>query len=147
MVQLSICQKLITTITYHIQLQMKMAHLQLIQKNNVKFTINALGYKTIEKVIIFDPSIDTLHFSFEMEIEAKLLNEVVIKSEKYKNKKDTIRYNLNHFLIGNEVVIEDALKKLPGITVESNGTIKYGNQEIEKVMVDGEDFLKKDIKH
>jgi hypothetical protein len=39
------------------------------KKNNVKFTINAMGYKTIEKVIIYDPSIDTLHFSFEMEIE------------------------------------------------------------------------------
>lgn len=117
------------------------------KKNNVKFTINAMGYKTIEKVIIYDPSIDTLHFSFEMEIEAKLLNEVVIKSEKnIKEKKDTIRYNLNHFLIGNEVVIEDALKKLPGITVESNGTIKYGNQEIEKVMVDGEDFFEKGYK-
>ena len=117
------------------------------KKNNVKITINALGYKSIEKLFVYDSSIDTLKFTFEMEIESKLLNDVIIKSEKFiKVKKDTIRYNLDHFLIGNEIVIEDALKKLPGITVESNGTIKYGNQEIEKVMVDGEDFFEKGYK-
>ena len=116
------------------------------KKNNVKITINALGYKLIEKLIVYDSSIDTLKFTFEMEIETILLNDVIIKSEKFiKVKKDTIRYNLDHFLIGNEIVIEDALKKLPGITVESNGTIKYGNQEIEKVMVDGEDFFEKAV--
>ena len=117
------------------------------KKNNVKITINALGYKSIEKLIVYDSSIDTLKYTFEMEIESILLNDVIIKSEKFiKVKKDTIRYNLDHFLIGNEIVIEDALKKLPGITVESNGTIKYGNQEIEKVMVDGEDFFEKGYK-
>src|SRR5690606_2390129 len=39
------------------------------------------------------------------------------------------------------VVVEDLLKNIPGITVEKDGKIKFEDTEIEKVMVDGDDFF------
>jgi hypothetical protein len=38
------------------------------------------------------------------------------------------------------------LKKIPGINIDTNGTIKIGNQEVEKVMIDGDDMFEKEYK-
>ncbi len=114
---------------------------------SVLLKISMLGFKKFTQNILYDSVKFDTFLMFKLEPESNTLEDVIVKSEKgIRIKKDTIRYNLDNFLTGNEVVIEDVLKKLPGITVESNGTIKYGNQEIEKVMVDGEDFFEKGYK-
>jgi hypothetical protein len=75
------------------------------------------------------------------------LQEVIIKNERpITIKKDTIIFNAKSFLNGNEQVVEDLLKKIPGLTIDQSGTIKVGNQEIEKVMIDGDDFFEKGYK-
>ena len=61
-------------------------------------------------------------------------------------KKDTIVFDAKSFLQGNELVVEDLLKKIPGLNVLTDGTIKIGNQEVEKVMIDGDDFFEKGYK-
>jgi hypothetical protein len=61
-------------------------------------------------------------------------------------KKDTITFNAKAFAQGNEEVVEDLLKKIPGLTVEADGTIKIGDQEVEKVMIDGDDFFERGYK-
>jgi hypothetical protein len=61
-------------------------------------------------------------------------------------KKDTIVFDAKSFLQGNEQVVEDLLKKIPGLNIDAKGTIKIGNQEIEKVMIDGDDFFEKGYK-
>lgn len=75
------------------------------------------------------------------------LNEIIIKSEiPIIVKNDTIIYDVKTFMIGNEKVVEDMLKKLPGITVDADGTIKFGGEEVEKIMVEGNDFFEKGYK-
>lgn len=43
-------------------------------------------------------------------------------------------------------MVEDLLKRIPGLTVESDGTIKVGNQEVEKIMIEGDDFFERGYK-
>lgn len=75
------------------------------------------------------------------------LKEIVIDVKKpIFIKKDTIIFDSKSFLQGNEQVVEDLLKKIPGLNIEANGTIKVGNQEIEKVMIDGDDMFEKGYK-
>jgi hypothetical protein len=75
------------------------------------------------------------------------LSEVIVIQERAITiKKDTITFLAKSFLQGNEQVVEDLLKKIPGLTIDENGTIKVGSQEIEKVMVDGDDFFEKGYK-
>lgn len=62
------------------------------------------------------------------------------------NQKDTIIFDVKSFSRGNEQVVEDLLKNLPGFNVDADGTIKIGNQEIEKVMVEGDDLFEKGYK-
>ncbi len=75
------------------------------------------------------------------------LEEVIIKSvSPITVKEDTIIFNADSFKQGNERVVEDLLKKIPGLNIDANGNIKVGNQEVEKVMIDGDDFFKKGYK-
>ena len=79
--------------------------------------------------------------------EIILLNETIAIAKKpIIAKKDTIVYDAAFFLTGNEQVVEDLLKKLPGLTVDENGTIKVGEQEVEKVMIENDDFFEKGYK-
>jgi len=75
------------------------------------------------------------------------LNEIILHTEAaIKKRLDTTTFKASAFTKGNEQVVEDLLKNIPGVTVEEDGTIKVGNKAIEKVMVDGDDFFEKGYK-
>jgi hypothetical protein len=75
------------------------------------------------------------------------LDEVIIKAEKaIVVRKDTIAYKTKYFTDGTENTVEDLLQKIPGLNIDSEGTIKIGNQEIEKLMIDGDDFFERGYK-
>lgn len=75
------------------------------------------------------------------------LKEIIIESKRpITIKNDTIIFDAKSFAQGNEQVLEDLLKKIPGLNIDTNGTIKVGNQEIEKVMIDGDDMFGKGYK-
>lgn len=75
------------------------------------------------------------------------LDEVILSASKaIQFKKDTITFNAKSFTDGTETVAEDLLRKIPGISISDDGTIKIGNKEVEKVMVEGDDFFEKGYK-
>ncbi|MDC1161914.1 TonB-dependent receptor [Tenacibaculum sp.] len=104
-----------------------------------------LGYKNKTTNLFVESKPITINITLE---ESPInLNEVVIQSTKsVVIKKDTVIFNAKSFLKGNEQVLEDMLKNIPGIHVDDDGNIKVGNQEIEKVMIDGDDFFEKGYK-
>jgi len=72
------------------------------------------------------------------------LQEVIVHAKQpYRNGRDTIELAVNSFLQGDERNVEDLLRKIPGINVGTDGSIKIGNKEVEKVMVEGDDFFEK----
>lgn len=75
------------------------------------------------------------------------LEEVIIQADRpITIKKDTVVFDVKAFAQGNEQVVEDLLKKIPGLQIDEKGTIKVGNQEIEKIMIDGDDMFEKGYK-
>ncbi len=77
-----------------------------------------------------------------LETKIEELDNIVITTEAaIQQRSDTLIYKAKAFTTGKEQVVEDLLKNIPGITVENSGTIKYNNQEIEKVMVGGDDLF------
>lgn len=110
-------------------------------------TISALGYEKIIKKIDIYKNSEVQTFDFTLSEKISEIKEVIIKSERpITIEGDKITFNANSFLQGNEQTVEDLLKNIPGINVEEDGTIKVGNQEVEKVMVDGDDFFEKGYK-
>lgn len=71
----------------------------------------------------------------------ELLREVVIKTGSIKIKGDTTSYRASDFQVDANANVEELLKKLPGIQVDKNGTIKAMGETVEKVLVDGEEFF------
>ena len=114
-----------------------------------KFTINinSLGYEEKSSEILLEKNNEVKTVNFKLNTKSFKLEEVFIESKKpIVIKNDTIVFNAKSFLQGNEQVVEDLLKKIPGLNVNTDGTIKVGNQEIEKIMIDGDDMFEKGYK-
>ena len=78
---------------------------------------------------------------FIVAFESIALKEVKVTPPKIKQIGDTIEYNVGSFSDKNDRTIEDVLKKLPGIEVESSGQILYQNIPINKFYIEGLDLL------
>ena len=126
-------------------------------EGNIKISTNEKGrfiiiatsieFEENKKEIVIDENDKSIKVSFILTDKIFELNEVFIEAKKSISvKNDTIVFNAKSFLQGNEQTVEDLLKKIPGINVDENGTIKIGNQEIEKVMIDGDDMFEKGYK-
>ena len=56
-------------------------------------------------------------------------------------KKDTVEYNASSFKTTDNDVLEDLLKKLPGIEVNDDGSITSNGQTIKKITIGGKTFF------
>lgn len=72
------------------------------------------------------------------------LQEVIVRADQpVLQKKDTTVFDVSSFSDGTEDVVEDLLKKIPGLTVGEDGTISVNGKEVEKVMIEGDDLFDK----
>jgi hypothetical protein len=73
----------------------------------------------------------------------KALDEVVIYANKnaifYRG--DTLVYVADSFKVGENAVVEDLIKKLPGLKIDKDGKITSQGKEISQVLVDGDEFF------
>jgi hypothetical protein len=75
-----------------------------------------------------------------------VLGEVIVQSPPIIIKVDTIEYRASAFKVKPHGVVEDLLKKLPGVQVDKDGNIKAQGKEVTKVKVNGKDFFEGDPK-
>lgn len=83
-----------------------------------------------------------------MNDKAKVLEEVVLAAEAPPVTliNDTIQYNAGSFKVQPNASVEQLLKKLPGVKVEKDGTIKAQGEKVNRVLVDGKEFFGNDPK-
>lgn len=84
----------------------------------------------------------------KMEPASTMLGEVQIRGERapVTIKKDTIEFNAGSFKTQPNAVVEDLLKKLPGMEVDNDGTIRAQGETVQRVTVDGKEFFGRDPK-
>jgi Outer membrane protein beta-barrel family/Carboxypeptidase regulatory-like domain len=88
------------------------------------------------------PAGDVDFKSLSVTPKSKLLQEVIVRSGgSIKIKGDTVSYTADSFKVSANANVEELLKKLPGIQVDRNGKIKAMGENVEKVLVDGEEFF------
>ena len=78
---------------------------------------------------------------FHVEEENRILREVVVQSQKLWGNRDTLNYLVSAYTRGKDRSIGDVLKKLPGITIEDNGVIKYQGNPINHFYIENLDML------
>lgn len=83
-----------------------------------------------------------------MESSFKDLQSVVVSAKKpaVLVKQDTIEYNANNLKVNRNATVEDAFKKIAGIEVSKNGSIKAQGETITQIYVDGKPFFGNDLK-
>ncbi|QTE21360.1 hypothetical protein [Polaribacter cellanae] len=75
---------------------------------------------------------------FHLTPKIEILNEIVINTNT--RNKDTLNLHIEKYAIKENESVEKTLKKIPGISIDKEGKIKYWNKEIEKILIDGEDL-------
>lgn len=84
----------------------------------------------------------------KMEEIAEALMEVVIKAARapMKIRGDTIEYDATTFKVPEGSSVEDLLKRLPGVEIDQDGSIKADGMDVTKVTVEGKSFFGGDPK-
>lgn len=79
---------------------------------------------------------------------SRTLDEVVVNAESPPVTLigDTIQYNAGSFKTQANASVEQLLKKMPGIQVDKDGTVKAQGQKVNRVLVDGKEFFGTDPK-
>lgn len=75
-----------------------------------------------------------------------LLEEFVFTDQyaAIKIKGDTVEYVADSFKVKDNATVEELLKKLPGLQVDKDGNIQAHGQQVDKLLVDGEEFFTDD---
>uniref|UniRef100_UPI004049FE85 hypothetical protein n=1 Tax=Gelidibacter sp. TaxID=2018083 RepID=UPI004049FE85 len=71
------------------------------------------------------------------------LDEIIIKHEKPKvtSKRDTVSFDIAKYIDANDRKLKDLVEKLPGITLQEDGTIYFKGERITKLLVENEEFF------
>lgn len=77
----------------------------------------------------------------EMWPKATQLKDVIVQAPDIYAKGDTLVFNVARYANASDNAIIDVIKRLPGIKVEDDGTIKYQGKPINKFYIDSDDFL------
>lgn len=83
-----------------------------------------------------------------LEESSEMLKEVSVVGVKtpIKVMEDTVEYNADTYKTQPNAVVEDLLKRLPGVEVDSEGKITAHGKEVTKILVDGKEFFSDDPK-
>ncbi len=116
---------------------------------NCRMVVSFNGYGGYRKEFTLkatEPLIDLGTIS--MTASSKTMDEVVIYAERppVVMKKDTIEFNASAFKTLPNALVEDLLKKLPGVQVDKDGNIMVNGKPVNRILVDGKTFFGDDPK-
>lgn len=103
---------------------------------------NLMGYQSYQQKILINKS--TLDLG-----NIKIINKsIALKAVEIKQtlppisiKTDTLEFNAGSFKTQPNAVVEELLKKVPGISIDPDGKIKAQGQAVKRILVDGKPFF------
>jgi len=98
--------------------------------------VTMLGYKT--SVILPETGKEN---RIELQPEALNIKEVYVRAPKVAMEGDTIKFAAKTFTDLDDKTLADIMKKMPGIEVAKDGTVKYNGKEIGNFYIEGIDML------
>ena len=108
-----------------------------------------LGYNDVTRKVTVGQNGRGVNFGvIPMQMEGILLKEAVVMGVKTPIvvKEDTIEYNADTYKTQANAVVEDILKRMPGVEVDSEGKITANGKEVKKILIDGKEFFSDDPK-
>lgn len=99
-------------------------------------SFRCMGYETLKL-----PGSYNFADGVAMHPKSTQLRDVIVRAPDIYAKGDTLVFNVARYANASDNAIIDVIKRLPGIKVDEDGTIKYQGKPINKFYIDGDDFL------
>ena len=120
-----------------------------VKSNDYLLQITMLGFNNHRQIVNISGNNNDLDLgNIKLTTAEHLMDLIEIKAEhnpmKFNN--DTVEYNTAAFKTRPGDVVEDLLKKLPGVEVQRDGSIKAYGENVQNVLVDGKEFFGKDTR-
>lgn len=118
-------------------------HYEFIIKNEIKLDsiwliVRNISYETIRLKV----ALKTINKDFKLYFKIQQLEQVFVKNQKIVEVKgDTITYNVSNIKTKKDYTIEEVIDRIPGVTINENGQIKYLDKPISHLYVNGADLL------
>ncbi len=127
------------------------ARIEKVTRGTYILTVEMLGYRTYNKegYFSFDWERDSVDLGIiHMSEDAEMLDAAHVSAigNPIEIKQDTIIFNAASFIMGENSMLEDLLKRMPGMEVSKDGTVKYNGETIQKITVGGKTFFFDDPK-
>lgn len=106
-------------------------------KDSLTLKASSLGYKNFVKNI----PVEDQKINIPLVQKVETLEEVFIKNPPIKKRGDTLLYDPAAFKSNKDRSIADAMRKMPGIEINSTGEIEYLGEPINKFYVGGMDMM------
>ncbi len=106
-----------------------------------------LGYNDVIKhVTVGEDGRDVNLGVVTMDPNTIMLKEAVVVGVKtaITVKEDTVEFNADSYKTQANAVVEDLLKRLPGVEIGSDGKITANGKEVKKILIDGKEFFSDD---
>ena len=120
-----------------------------VKNGNYIVHISYIGYTDLFKDVSITNRNNTANLgTLSLNEDGVLLSDAVItaKAVEIVVRGDTVEYNADSYKVAETAVIEDLLKKMPGVEIDADGKITVNGQEIKKILVDGKEFFSDDPK-
>ncbi|WP_374166223.1 outer membrane beta-barrel protein [Arcticibacter sp. MXS-1] len=119
-----------------------------VQATQFVISVSSLGYHNFSQRFTFREGASTLKIGpLRLKAQSKLLNEVVVSgTAPVTIKEDTVEYRASDYRVRENSVVEDVIRKLPGVEVDKDGNVTTQGKSITRVRVNGKDFFDGDLK-
>lgn len=108
--------------------------------------ISYLGF--LDSFVSLNLTADRDLLSISLQEDAVSLSEAVVEAEVVEIlvRGDTVEYNADYYKPQESDVVEDLLKKMPGVEIDNDGVITVNGKVVKKIMLDGQEFFGDDPK-
>jgi hypothetical protein len=112
-----------------------------------KLKISSVGFQSIEREVTLRRNQSQELGLLLMSSDAVLLKETVVtgRAAQVLVKKDTLVYNPEAFRTPEGSPIEELIKRMPGAEVDEDGNITVNGKVVQKILLDGKEFMLGDV--
>ncbi|MGB8191226.1 MAG: outer membrane beta-barrel protein [Chitinophagaceae bacterium] len=114
-----------------------------------RVVISFSGYRVMRQTFTLSKEKELLELdTIRLAPDGKSLDEVLVIAERppVSVRKDTIEFNASAFKTLPTALVEDLLKKLPGVQIDADGNIVVNGKRVNRILVDGKEFFGNDPK-
>jgi len=117
-----------------------------LKEGQYRLSVSMVGFHPVWKNITVNNSATEIALGEIVMRDKSLLDEITVQNQRppVTVNGDTLEFNAEAFKTKPNAVVEDMLKKMPGVEVAKDGTIRVNGQRISRVYVNGKEFFGSD---